>query len=160
MRTANNLALLQPFFRDRAEYAQRLHALTRVEDVVDDALEVVRVVGVGHHLGGVGGRQLERVDELLLVVAVAQHLQQALCIPNILKYNNWNLCVISRQLFHLQVRMVCWHSAILDELNDTRLWQGVEVGAEQKLDRFRTSLLMTRSEAVTKVLHYLPQLLH
>ena len=73
MRTANNLALLQPFFRDRTKNAQRLHALARVEDVVDDALEVVGVVGVGHHLGGVGGRQLERVDELLLVVAVAQH---------------------------------------------------------------------------------------
>ena len=74
MRTANNLALLQPIFGDRAKNAQRLHALTRVEDVVNDALEVVRVVGVGHHLGGVGRRQLERVDELLLVVTVAQHL--------------------------------------------------------------------------------------
>ena len=99
MRAADNLSLLQPLFRDRTENAQRLHALARVEDVVDDALEVVRVVGVGHHLGGVGGRQLERVDELLLIVAVAQHLQQALSIPNILKYNNWNLCVISRGSF-------------------------------------------------------------
>merc|ERR1719239_1886306 len=108
--TANNLALLQPFFRDRAKNAQRLHALARVEDVVNDAFEVVRVVGVGHHLGGVGGRQLERVDELLLIVAVAQHLQQALSVPNI-----------------LQVRMVCWHSAILDELDNTGLWQGLKL---------------------------------
>ena len=87
MRTADNLALFQPFFRDGAENAQRFHALARVEDVVDDALEVVGVVGVGHHLGGVGGRQLESVDELLLIVAVAQHLHQALSIPDILKYN-------------------------------------------------------------------------
>ena len=87
MRAANNLALLQPFLRDRAKDAQGLHALARVEYVVNDALEVVRVVGVGHHLGGVGGRELERVDELLLIVAVAQHLQQTLSIPNILQYN-------------------------------------------------------------------------
>ena len=56
--------------------------------------------------------------------------------------------------------MICWHSAILDELNDTRLWQGVEVCAEQKLNRFRAGLLVTRSEAVPKVFHNLPQLLH
>ena len=87
MRAANNLALFQPFLRDRAKNAQGLHALARVEYVVNDALEVVRVVGVGHHLGGVGGRELERVDELLLIVAVAQHLQQTLSIPNILQQN-------------------------------------------------------------------------
>ena len=87
MRTADNLALLQPLLRDRAENAQGLHALARVEDVVNDALEVICVVGVGHHLGGVGRRELERVDELLLIVAVAQHLQQTLSIPNILQYN-------------------------------------------------------------------------
>ena len=94
MRTANNLALLQPLLRDRAENAQGLHALARVEDVVNDALEVVRVVGVGHHFGGVGRGHLERVDELLLVVAVAQHLHQALCIPNILRKQHLSFFVM------------------------------------------------------------------
>ena len=86
MWTADNLALLQPLLRDRAENAQGLHALARVEDVVNDALEVVCVVGVGHHFGGVGRGQLESVDELLLVAAVAQHLHQALCIPGCGEY--------------------------------------------------------------------------
>ena len=68
--------------------------------------------------------------------------------------------IVSRGFFYLQVRMICWHSAILDELNDTGLWERVEVGAEQKLDRLRTSLLVARPETVPKVLHDLPQLLH
>ena len=56
--------------------------------------------------------------------------------------------------------MVYRHSAILDELNDAGLREGVEVGAEKQLHRLRTGLLVSRSEAVPKVLHYLPQLLH
>ena len=87
MRTAYDLALLQPLLADRPKNSQRPHGLSWVEDVVNDALEVVCVVGVGHHFGGVGRGQLESVDELLLVVAVAQHLHQALCIPNILRNN-------------------------------------------------------------------------
>ena len=92
MRTSNDLALLQPLLRDRTENAQRLHALARVENVVNDALEVICVVGVGHHFRGVGGGQLEGVDEILLVVAVAQHLHQALSISNVLQYTFESHC--------------------------------------------------------------------
>ena len=88
MWTADNLALLQPLLRDRAKDAQGLHALAGVEDVVDNAFEVVGVVGVGHHLRGVGGGHLEGVDELPLIVAVAEHFHQALGIPNVLQFAN------------------------------------------------------------------------
>ena len=91
MRATDDLPLLQPLLRDRTENAQGLHALARIENVVDDALEVVGVVGVGHHLGGVGRGQLESVDELLLIVAVAQHLHEALGVPNILQNNNFGV---------------------------------------------------------------------
>ena len=94
MRTSNDLALLQPLLRDRAENAQRLHALARVENVVNDALEVICVVGVGHHFRGVGGGQLEGMDEILLVVAVAQHLHQALSISNVLQYTFESHCTL------------------------------------------------------------------
>ena len=86
MRTSNDLALLQPLLRDRAENAQGLHALAGVEDVVDNAFEVVGVVGVGHHLRGVGGGHLEGVDELPLIVAMTEHFHQALGIPNVLQF--------------------------------------------------------------------------
>ena len=66
----------------------------------------------------------------------------------------------SKEIFYLQVRMIYWHSAILDELNDTGLWEGVEVSTEKQLDRLWAGLLVSRSEAVPKVLHYLAQLLH
>jgi len=46
--TPYDLALLQPLFTDRPKDAQGSHGLARVEDVVDDALEVECVVGVGH----------------------------------------------------------------------------------------------------------------
>ena len=84
----NDLPLLQPLLRDRTENAQGLHALAGVEDVVDNAFEVVGVVGVGHHLRGVGGGHLEGVDELPLIVAVAEHFHQALGIPNVLQFAN------------------------------------------------------------------------
>ena len=82
----NDLPLLQPLLRDRTENAQGLHALAGVEDVVDNAFEVVGVIGVGHHLRGVGGGHLEGVDELPLIVAMAEHFHQALGIPNVLQY--------------------------------------------------------------------------
>ena len=82
----NDLPLLQPLLRDRTENAQGLHALAGVEDVVDNAFEVVGVVGVGHHLRGIGRGHLEGVDELPLIVAVAEHFHQALGIPNVLQY--------------------------------------------------------------------------
>ena len=82
----NDLPLLQPLLRDRTENAQGLHALAGVEDVVDNAFEVVGVIGVGHHLRGVGRRHLEGVDELPLIVAMAEHFHQALGIPNVLQF--------------------------------------------------------------------------
>lgn len=82
----NDLPLLQPLLRDRTENAQGLHALAGVEDVVDNAFEVVGVIGVGHHLRGVGGGHLEGVDELPLIVAMTEHFHQALGIPNVLQF--------------------------------------------------------------------------
>ena len=56
--------------------------------------------------------------------------------------------------------MINGYSAILDELNDPGLRQGVEICAEEQLHGLRSSLLVARSEAVAKVLHDLAQLLH
>ena len=70
------------------------------------------------------------------------------------------ICNMLKLNVHLQVGMICWHSAILDKLDDSWLRQGVEISTEQELDRLGSCLLVPRSEAVAKVLHDLTQLLH
>ena len=83
MRTADNLRLLQPLLTVRAEYAERLHRVFGVEDVVDDPLEVESIVSEGHHLGGVCAGHVEGVSELLIVLAVTEHLEEAVLVPDV-----------------------------------------------------------------------------
>ena len=110
VRAADDLPLLQPLLRDRTENAQGLHALAGVEDVVDNAFEVVGVVGVRHQLGRVGAGHVEGVGELLVVLAVAEHLQQAVLVPDV---------------FELVVLRA--HATSLDVLNRSRLRHTVEI---------------------------------
>ena len=64
VRATDDLPLLQPLLRDRTENAQGLHALARIENVVNDSFELESVVGEGHQLGGVGTGHVEGVREL------------------------------------------------------------------------------------------------
>ena len=50
MRTADHFIVFEPVFCDGPEVSQGLHGVARVENVVDHALEVVRVVRVRHDL--------------------------------------------------------------------------------------------------------------
>ncbi len=60
MWTSQDLVFPQPFLRDRPQVAQDLHGLRRVEDVIDHAFEVERVVRVWHNGSVEHGRQLKR----------------------------------------------------------------------------------------------------
>ena len=61
VRAASDLALTHPVSADRAKQAERRQEVCTVEDVVDDPLEVVGVVGV-LHLPTVGAPQVELVN--------------------------------------------------------------------------------------------------
>ena len=108
--TSDNLPLLQPLLAYRPQDPERLHCVLRVEDVVDDALEVEGVVGVGHQLGGVGAGHVEGVGELLVVLAVAEHLEQAVLVPDV---------------FELVVLRA--HATSLNVLDGSRLRHTVEI---------------------------------
>ena len=64
MGTANDLSLLQPFLTDRTQDTEWLHGGLGEEDVVNDTLELERVVGVGHQVRGVCTGHVEGVSEL------------------------------------------------------------------------------------------------
>lgn len=68
VRTSDDLSLLEPLLTNGTQNAERLHRVLGVEDVVDDALEVEGVVGVGHQLGRVGTGHVEGVGELLVIL--------------------------------------------------------------------------------------------
>ena len=96
--------------------------------------------------------------ELLLVITVTEHLHEALRVADVLEQDE--VTEQRRTGRHLQVRVVRQHPTVLHELDHARLGQGVEVGAEQELDRLLAGLLVAGPETVAEVLHDLPQLLH
>ena len=98
------------------------------------------------------------MNKLLLVITVTEHLHEALRVADVLEQDDVTL--LRRTGRHLEVRVVGQHPTVLHELYHPRLGQGVEVGAEQELDRLLAGLLVAGPETVTEVLHDLPQLLH
>jgi len=80
------------------------------------------------------------VGELLVIVGVAEHLEEAFLVANI--FELW----------------VCsCHVAVVDELNHSRLRKAVEICAQQELNSLRT-LLVSWSEAVAEIFHDLSEL--
>ena len=110
MRTSDDLSILEPLLTDGTQDAKRLHRGLGVEDVVDDALEVKGVVGVRHQLGGVGTSHVEGVSELLVIVGVTEHLEQAVLVPDV-----FELVVLGA------------HTAPLDVLDGSRPRDTVEI---------------------------------
>jgi len=82
MRTTDYLSLFEPFLTDGSKNSERFHGGLGVEDVVNDSLELKGVVCVWHQLGRVGTGHVEDVCELLIVFAVAQHLQKTIFVSN------------------------------------------------------------------------------
>ena len=82
MGTTNDLSFLQPLFTDGTQDTQGLHRGLGIENVVDDPLELEGVVGVGHQLGRVGAGHVEGVGELLVVLAVTEHLEKTIFVSN------------------------------------------------------------------------------
>ena len=68
MGAAEDFVLAEPFRIDGSEKTERHHRVFAIEDVVDEAFKVVRVVGVGHHVRRVGRRQPERVRKLVALL--------------------------------------------------------------------------------------------
>ena len=60
VRATDDLVVVEPLLRDGAEVPEGLHGARRVEDVVDHALEVVRVVRVRHYRRVEHGLELEK----------------------------------------------------------------------------------------------------
>jgi len=142
MRTAYDLALLQPLLANGPKNSQRPHGLSWVEDVVNDALEVESVVSVGHQFWRIRAGHVECMREFLVIVCMAEHLEEAFLVANI---------------FELWVRSC--HVSIIDELYHPRLREAVEISTQQELNSLGP-FLMPWTEAVTKIFHNLPQLLH
>ena len=110
VRTSDDLSLLEPLLTNWTQNAERLHRVLGVEDVVDDALEVKGVIGVGHQLGRVGTGHVEGVGKLLVILRVTEHLKQAVLVPDV---------------FELVV--LCAHAAPLDVLDGSGLRLTVEI---------------------------------
>ena len=110
MRTSDDFSILEPLLTDGTQDAKWLHRGLGVEDVVDDALEVEGVVGVRHQLGGVGAGHVEGVSELLVIVGMTEHLEQAVLVPDV---------------FELVVLRA--HAAPLDVLDRSGLRNTVEI---------------------------------
>ena len=110
MGTTNDLSLLQPLLTDGTQDTQGLHRGLGIENVVDDPLELEGVVGVGHQVWGICTGHVEGVSELLVIVGVTEHLEQAVLVPDV---------------FELVVLRA--HAPPLDVLDGSGLWHTVEI---------------------------------
>lgn len=128
MRAAEDLVLPEPLGVHRSEEAERDHRVLAVEHVVDEPLEVVRVVAVRHHVRRVRVRQAERVRELVRLLRERGDLLQARLVAEL-----------------LEVRVVGRDARRREELDHAGLGQRVEVAAQQEL-RVRRVRLVARPE--------------
>ena len=144
MRAAEDFVLSKPFGVDWTEQAERHHRGLAEEDVVDEALKVVRIVAVGHHVRRVGRRQPERVRELVrLLREVGNPLLQARLVAEL-----------------LEIRMVGRYARRIEELDDAGVQQRIEIAAQEQLSVRRIGLVVAGPERVAhSVLSQLLQLL-
>lgn len=144
MRTAEDFVLSKPFGVDGAEQAQRHHRGLAEKDVVDEALKVVRIVAVGHHVRRVGRRQPERVRKLVrLLGEVGNALLEAGLVAEL-----------------LEIRMVGRDARRVEELDDARIQQRIEIAAQEQLGVRRIGFVVAGPERMAhSVLSQLFQLL-
>lgn len=130
MRTAEDFVLPKPFGIDGPEQTQRHHRVLAVKDVVDEALEVVRVVAVRHHVRRVGRGQPERVRKLVgLVRKVGDAFLQARLVSEF-----------------LEIGMVGRDTRRVEELDDARVQQRIEIAAKEQLRVRRVCFIVPRPE--------------
>lgn len=144
MRTAEDFVLSKPFSVDWTEKAQRHHRVLAEKDVVDEALKVVRVVAVGHHVRRVGRRQPERVRKLVrLVRKGSDPFLQARLVAEL-----------------LEIRMIGRDARRVEKLDHTRVQQRIEIATQEQLSVRRIGFIMAGTKRMTNsVLSQLFQLL-
>ena len=141
MRTAEDLVLPEPLGIHRAQKPERDHCVLAVEDVVDEPLEVVRVVAVRHHFRRVRARQAERVRELVRLLRERGDLLQTGLVAELLK-----------------VRVVGRDARRREELDHAGLGQRIEVAAQQELRVRRVRLVARPERLADRLLRQLLQL--
>ena len=143
IRTADDFVLSKPLGVDGTEQTEWHHCVLTVKDVVDEALEVVCVVTVGHDVRRVGGGHAERMRKLVRLLRKRCHLLQTRFVAQIFK-----------------VGMVGRDARRIQELDHSRIEQRIEIAAQQQL-RVRRIRFVTGSEGMAhSILRQLFQLLN
>lgn len=129
MWAAQHFVVTEPIGVDGPEQSERDHSILAVEDVVDEALEIVRIVRVGHDVRRVGRGEPERMGKLVRLFRKGSDLLEARLIAELLK-----------------VRVVGRDARSVEEFHHSAVGQRVKVTAQEELRVRRIRLVVARPE--------------